>query len=175
MITSELIYNVGKFLKTHALKGELNAILEIEPEYLDNKPLIINTDGILVPYYIESLRQKGTLSFLIKLEDVNSETEAKQFVNKEIFMLKDDITDWLEEQEDLIVEFIGFKIIDLKSGKSIGVINEIDNSTENTLFVVKKGENLIYIPAVEDFIEKIDDENQTLYMNFPEGLLDINN
>ena len=37
MIKEEDTIKIGKFQKTHALKGELNALLDIDPEYFTDK------------------------------------------------------------------------------------------------------------------------------------------
>ena len=69
MIKEEEIIEIGKFQKTHALKGELNALLDVGAEYLeDGNPLVIPVDGLFVPFYAESVRPKGTTSFLVKLK-----------------------------------------------------------------------------------------------------------
>ena len=37
MIKEEELIEIGKFQKTHALKGELNALLDVGPEYLEER------------------------------------------------------------------------------------------------------------------------------------------
>ena len=50
MITEGEITSVGKLLKTHALKGEMNMMLDIDPGYLEEgNPAILDIDGIYVP------------------------------------------------------------------------------------------------------------------------------
>lgn len=176
MIKEEDTIKIGKFQKTHALKGELNALLDIDPEYfIQGNPLILPTDGILVPYYVESVRNKGSFSFLIKIEGIDSEEAARQFVNKEILMLKEDAADWIEEDEtDIPEEFIGYKVIDKESGTTVGEITDIDTNTQNVLFILSDGDDEIFIPASDDFIVEIDDDKNEIIMNLPEGLVNLN-
>ncbi len=69
MIEKKDIVEIGKFQKTHALKGELNALLNVPEEYVeDGNPLIVEMDGILVPFYTESFRSNDATSFLHKLQ-----------------------------------------------------------------------------------------------------------
>lgn len=69
MITTDEITSIGKFHKTHALKGELNAMLDIDAEFLDTEhPLIMDIDGIFVPFYCETVRPKSHFSSLVKLQ-----------------------------------------------------------------------------------------------------------
>ena len=83
MIREEDLFPIGKLQKTHALKGELNAVLDIDEDFIDEDyPLIIDLDGIFVPFYTESWRPKGSSACLLKLEGVDNEGEARKFVNK---------------------------------------------------------------------------------------------
>lgn len=179
MIESKNIAAVGKFQKTHALKGELNAILDIDPEYFEEgNAAIVDIDGINVPFYINSIRPKGMSSFLVKLDGVDSEEDARQFVNKIIYAEKSGLAPFLDVDEEDIIDndsMIGYSIIDAESGKTIGVVDALETSTQNLLFIVKtEDDEEIFIPAVEDFIEDINDETREIRMNLPEGILDLN-
>lgn len=177
MIEKKDITPIGKFQKTHALKGELNAILDIDPEYfLTGNPLIVEIDGIFVPFYAETIRNKGTYSYLIKLQGIDQEETAREFVNKEILMLTKDADDWLDAEEEDIDGFIGYSVINKLTDENIGKIEFINQETENILFGIKdSNSDIFYIPAVEDFISEIDYEGKRIKMDLPEGLLEINN
>ena len=176
MITSEEIFKIGKFQKTHALKGELNVILDIDPEYFqEGNPLIVMIDGILVPFYIETIRKKGSQSYLVKLQGIDSEEDARMFVNKEISILRKDAEELLDDEELLQdEELIGYEVFDKTSNSKVGVLTGIDSTTSNVLFLVDNSGETIYIPATEDFIIKFDDENKSILMQLPEGLIDLN-
>lgn len=179
MIKEEEITSVGKLLKTHALKGELNMMLDIDPKYLEEgNPAILDIDGIYVPFYADSVRTKGTFSYLVKFEGIDSEFEAKKIVNKTVYALRGHLKDFMldnyDEEYALYDDLLGYTIIDTDAGV-IGKVEEIDTNTENELFIVETPEgNTVYIPLTEDFIEKIDEDNKTITMQLPEGLLDLN-
>lgn len=174
MIKREEIISVGKFQKTHALKGELNMISDVDPEYFSERnPLIVECEGIYVPFYVNSVRTKGSTSYLVKIDGVENEGEASQFVNKEIFILKKDAEEWLEDIEDMET-WTGYVVIDDKDDKKIGTLKSIDDTTANILFIIENDEGSeIYIPANEDFISEIDETNGIIRMNLPEGLLEL--
>lgn len=174
MIDKEKLVEIGKFQKTHALKGELNAILDIPEEYVkDGNPLIIETDGIPVPYYAESIRGKGTTSFLIKLEGVDSVEDAAEFVNSAILVPRDELQDYVGDvmlEDDLE----GFKVIDRFEGE-IGTLEFIDDTTENELIVVRTPDDEeIYIPLADEFIIDINEERREIHTSLPEGLVSLN-
>lgn len=179
MISQNDLKEVGKFQKTHALKGELNALLNIDSEYLtEGNAILVDIDGIYVPFYASSVRPKGSQSYLVKLDGIDSEKEARGFVNKTIYALRNQLAPFLDLEEDEIYDqddLEGYTIIDSDTDEPIGEIIHVDTATENVLFVVESvaGEE-IYIPAVDDFIIEIDEENKIIKMRLPEGLIDLN-
>lgn len=176
MIKKEEIIEIGKFQKTHALKGELNAMLDIDGDYAaDGHPLIVDIDGIFVPFYAESVRPKGAESYLVKLRDVDSQENARQLVNKTVFGLRSDLLEYYDDPDaELTADFVGFKVVDSHLGK-IGEITDVDDSTANVLFVVRtSSDKTVYIPVAEEFIDAVDDERRVIETTLPDGLVDLN-
>ncbi len=179
MILKNDISEVGKFQKTHALKGELNALLDIYPDYIaEGNAIVVDTDGIFVPYYASSIRPKGTMSYLIKLDGIDSENEAKPFVNKAIYAIKAQLGPFLNlDEEEMMDEddLVGYSIVDDSSDSLIGKIDSIDSSTDNLLFIVTTDDgDTVYIPAVDEFISEICDDSKVIRMNLPDGLINLN-
>ena len=178
MIEHSNISAIGKFQKTHALKGELNAILDIDSIFLEEgNAAIVEIDGILVPFYTASVRPKGSTSFLIRLDGIDTEGEAKNFVNKIIYALKSELASFLDVDESEITDdedLIGYQIFDIESNEPIGRITGIDSSTSNLLFIVESADGEeIFVPAADEFIISIDDDKKLIEMNLPSGLIDL--
>ncbi len=176
MIKKEDIVAIGKFQKTHALKGELNALLDIDGDYAaDGHPLIVDIDGIFVPFYAETVRPKGAESFLVRLRDIDSQERAQELVNKEIFGLRSDLVEYFDDPDmEIVADFVGNKVVDSRLGE-IGSIEYVDDSTANVLFVVAAGNGeTVYIPVAEEFINAVDDERKVVETTLPEGLVDLN-
>lgn len=177
MIEKDKLVEIGKFQKTHALRGELNAVIDVPLEYVDDEnPLIVEMEGIPVPFYAESVREKGSTTCLIKLRGVDSQQEAAEMVNKSIFAPRDIVEDYMECDGEMLLEqdILGFKVLDVKFG-DLGEVARVDSSTDNVLLVVEGldgGEYLI--PFVDDFILKINVDNKTIETSVPDGLLDMN-
>ena len=71
-------------------------------------------------------------------------------------------------------EIIGFKIIDLKIG-IVGKISNIDSQTPQTIALVENDKKQqIIIPLVDEFIIKIDNSNQEITVNLPDGMTELN-
>ena len=75
-----------------------------------------------------------------------------------------------EAEEEL--GLIGYQIID-KSLGTVGEIVDINDLTENVLFIVDHDGEEIMIPAADDLILEIDDEKETILMDLPQGLVNM--
>lgn len=179
MIKEEEITQVGKLLKTHALKGEMNVMLDIDPEYLSaGNPAILDIDGIYVPFYAESMRPKGSFSYLVKFEGIDSEIEARPLVNKTVYALRAMLKDFMQEEYDeeyaLYDDMIGWDVEDASYG-ILGKIKDIDTNTENELLIVETPQgDTVYVPLAEDLIQEIDEDKGRILMDLPDGLLELN-
>lgn len=179
MILKETLSEIGKFQKTHALRGELNAILDVDEDFFDdNDCILIEMDGIMVPFFVDTVRQKGSASFLVKLDNIDTEYQAKDFVNKVIYADKGAVDDYLGNDEDeegmYSADFVGFEIIDETFGK-IGVIDYVDLSTDNPLFeVTDEEEHTVLIPVADEYVVDILQQEKILKVNLPQGLINLN-
>lgn len=179
MIKQEELIEIGKFQKTHALKGELNAIIKIDVDFLEEgNPLIVDIEGIYVPFYATSIRDKGKTSYLLKIKDIDNEEEAKPFVNKSIYALKSELAPFLDmDEEELRDEdyILGFEVFDSSNETLLGKIIGIDTTTSNVLIIVETPDGeTIMIPAVDEFVTTIDENQKMIKVNLPEGLIDLN-
>lgn len=179
MITIGEISAIGKLQKTHALKGELNLLLDIDAEYLTfGNPAIIEIDGIFVPFYADSVRPKGSCSFLVKFDGIDTEEKAKVFINKTVYALRSKLKHYIEDNYDesiaLYDDLVGWTVEDDRLGV-IGIITDIDTNTINELLIVEdKNGNTVFIPFADDFIIEVNDAVQIIRMKLPDGIVDLN-
>lgn len=175
MIRQEEVYKIGKIGKPHGVKGELTLFFDddvfdrVEAEYL-----VLNIDGILVPFYMDEWRFKTGETALIKFCDINTKEEASELTGCEVFFPKH-LSD-RGEDELTWDEIKGFSIIDENNGDSyIGRVTDIDTATVNTLLEVEtKAGNTVLIPANENIIVEVDSKEKLIKVNLPEGLIDLN-
>ncbi|MBQ7690823.1 MAG: 16S rRNA processing protein RimM [Muribaculaceae bacterium] len=176
MITRDQLVLIGRYNKPHGVQGEINATLDVAADLLPGFGcLVSDVDGIFVPFFVASCRTKTASSLLLTLEGIDSEREVAKLVNHDIYVLKtefDALAHDNECDEFPLDYFIGFRVVD--DGEPVGVIVDVDDATDNVLFVVEQPDgNLVRVPAVDDLITDIDEDNQTLLMQLPVGLLDL--
>ncbi len=176
MIKKESLVSIGTFFKPHGIKGEVSASFDYEFDPSELRCIILEIEGIFVPFFIENARRRGSSSWLIKLDGVDSEKYAATFSNHDIYALADELPEGLsDEMEDglYLYDLVGFKLQD--HDNPIGIIEGIDDSTANILLQVRDNNGaIIYVPFAEDFITGINKNSETLLMSLPHGLIDLN-
>ena len=69
--------------------------------------------------------------------------------------------------------FIGFELPD-SDGTRVGEIIDVDEQTENAIFIVERGDSELMVPASDDLIVEFDIDKRLMVMDLPQGLLDLN-
>ncbi|MBR6202230.1 MAG: 16S rRNA processing protein RimM [Bacteroidaceae bacterium] len=174
MIRQEDVYQIGRMGKVHGLKGEINFQFTDDVwDRTDSDYIICEVDGILVPFFIEEYRFRSDSTAIMKLEGIDTVDAAQMLVNCYVYFEKK-YQEELDEDEVSLNYFIGFKMIDGDNGEDIGIIADIDDKTDNWLFVVeRKDGSEVMIPAHEEFISEINKEEKKMVMDLPLGLLDL--
>jgi len=168
MIKREEVYKIGKLSKAHGVKGELSFLFDDDVfDRTDADYIIVDIDGILVPFFIEEYRFKTDNNALMKLEGIDTMEQARELSGCDVFFPRN-LSD--EDEQVSWAKITGYELIDTSTGKSIGKIASIDDSTINILFELEDGK---LIPASEDLIQDIDIKRQKIEINLPEGILEL--
>lgn len=169
MLKKEDFVYFGKFLKPHGTKGEIGLQSDGFTLGDDCDFVACNIDGILVPFFFETIRSKNGDTIIVKVERMETADEVRFLTNRDAYIPRQ----WVEESEELTWSYFkGFKATDTALGE-LGEITDIDDNTMNTLFVVGEGDDEILIPAQEEFIASIDHDNKEIFFNLPEGLVSL--
>lgn len=71
-------------------------------------------------------------------------------------------------------QIVGYTLVDAATGRVVGEIESVDDSTMNLLFQVRTADgDEVLVPAHEELIRNIDTEERRMELELPEGLLDL--
>jgi len=173
MKKSECFY-LGRITKKYSFKGEVILKLDTdEPEIYENLDAVfIEIGKDLLPFFIEKSSFQRNRELRIRFEDVKTEQDADAILKKEVY-LPLELLPKLSGEKFYFHEVIGFSLVDVNHG-SIGIIESINDSTAQALFIVSDGEDEILVPMVDDFIKKIDRKNREVLVETPDGLIEMN-
>ena len=167
MIKESEVYKIGKIGKPHGVKGEVTLRFTDDVfDRVDADCLILSTDGILVPFFMEEYRFRSDEAALVKFCDIDTVERASELTGCDVFFLRS-----LAPADDGCLtwsQIVGYTIVETRADKVIGTIASVDESTVNVLLETADG---ILIPAADEFIDDIDHESQKLFMTLPEGLV----
>ena len=152
-----------KVLKSWGAAGEVVLSRPADsPQDLNvQEPVFIEFDGLPVPFYFESLQEKGN-RLIVKFEDVDTLAQAEELVGREVRFAAEG-----EEEEDTL---IGLRVRDSRTRRIIGEIVDFSDYGGNIVLTVETEDSgEVLLPLHEELIVNIHGEVITL--DIPEGLL----
>ena len=169
MIRQEEVYKIGKLGKAHGVKGEISFLFDDDVfDRTDADYLVLDIDDIMVPFFIEEYRFKTDDNALIKFEGIDTQERARELTGCDVYFPRE-----LAEADEEHLSWAairGFELIDANTGKSAGRIASVDDATINILFELEDGK---LIPASEELITNVDTKKQQIFINLPEGILEL--
>ncbi|GHT54120.1 ribosome maturation factor RimM [Bacteroidia bacterium] len=189
MIRREDLVKIGKFGKPHGVSGQLSVTSYQLPEGFEDSDrlfFVCEIDTIFVPFRVTELRIISDTTAYVRLKNMDSDDAVRILVNKDVYFDKRALVIGGEIAGAGAIEgainrtstrawdyFLGYTLVDKNAGE-IGVVSEVDDSTLNTLFVVRSGHATpLLIPANADFIASVDEAQRLICLDLPEGLLGI--
>ncbi|HOV70833.1 MAG TPA: ribosome maturation factor RimM [Dysgonamonadaceae bacterium] len=172
MILAENVVQIGQLLKPHGVKGEMTLLFNrLSHSDIDTPYYFLEIDGIFVPFFVEEIRFTNDTTARVKFEGVDDVATASRYADLRVYLPKESLTITEEETKTEWDFFVGYTVIDQTLG-NLGVIDAVDDSTMNVLFVVKKNNAEYLIPAAEDFILEMDEQEKILHVDLPQGLIE---
>ena len=103
------------------------------------------------PFFIEEYRIKTDSNALMKFDGIDTQERARELTGCDVYFPRS-LAD--EDETDVSwAELVGYSLIDSNTGKAIGEIAAIDDTTINILFELTDGK---LITASDELIQHID-------------------
>jgi len=171
-IPKEECRKVGFIRKTHGVKGEL--ILEFKSEFINSvsraKRFFIELSGLLVPFFVSEngLRINTDKTAFVAFKWIEDEETARSLTGKAVYLYVNEVNE--ESDWNINYELPGYMLIDKKSGE-VGIINHVDNFSDNIVLSVRYGNRDILVPYNEDILVSADHKRKILTLDLPHGIL----
>lgn len=193
MIKNDSVFKIGFISRTHGVKGEVEVQFTDDPfDRGELDYLVLEIDGIMVPFFYSEYRYKGSHNALFTFEDVDSEEKARRLVGLSVFYPKAEAArianEAAEDGEELELDSLraltGYRVYAIDPEESsddelatydLGEIIHVDDSSMNTLItVVDDDDDERILPLHTDFIVEVDPAERSLLLDIPLELLDLN-
>jgi len=170
MIKEKGLQKIGMFAKPHGVKGEISLITDYDIASIAGDPFIVcDIDGIRIPFFIASYRQKSTSSTLLTFENLDSEEKVK-FLTGKLAYVTSELLPLNDERPVSLDGLVGYTITDDQIG-TLGKVIDVDDNTPNVLLTVDYKGNEILVPLA--LMTSIQHNQQVMHLSLPEGFLDI--
>ena len=169
----EDVYKIGKIGKPHGVKGEVSLLFDDDVfDRTGAEYLVLDIDGILVPFFMDEYRFHGSQTALVKFCDVDTQDDARALTGCSVYFPRS-----LAEEDGgpmSWAQITGFTLADADTGNDIGTVSGVDDSTANLLLeVTTPGGGSLLVPLHEELVGQVDAGARRLVMHLPQGLLDL--
>lgn len=167
---------IGKVKEAHGLRGELYILVFSGDiswlKKMQKFELRSPKSGESFAHTVEKVRpfKQG---FIVKAEQIQ-DRNAAETVKAFEFYIASDLLVSRPGETIYLSEILNFKVKNTAQ-ETIGPIKAFSSNGVQDLLVVETPKGDVEIPFVEAFIKKIDFKHETVVMDLPEGLLDLEN
>jgi 16S rRNA processing protein RimM len=172
---SEKLYNVGKVVNTHGIRGELKVISSTDfPDVRfakGSRLLLVDADGRnSLEVEVEAGRQHKNV-FILKLSGLNNINEVEKYKGWDIKVTDKNLIE-LEEDEYYYHEIVGCRVVS-EEGQEIGTVTEILTTGANDVWVAERPKGKpVLVPVIDDVLLKVDVEQKLITIRLLEGMMD---
>ena len=166
-------YYLGKILRHHGNNGDLLIHLEVDtPEdYQNLESVYVDLEHERIPFFIGSIEIQEKKKAIIHFEKVDSPEHAAAFQGRTLFLPLEQLPK-LSGNQFYYHEVIGYRVSDKEKGW-IGTIQSVLDLPQQALFQIDHDGKEILIPVTDEVIIHLDRHERILYIEAPEGLIDI--
>ncbi|MEG2178639.1 MAG: ribosome maturation factor RimM [Bacteroidales bacterium] len=163
---------LGFVTKSFGYKGELVLFLDVdEPQFYSKlDSVFIEIKGQLIPFFIEKISLVKGQNVTVRFQDVSVE-ESLALIGNKLFLPLTALPK-LKGNKFYFHEVLGFKIKDIEKGP-IGILDQINDSGPQAIFVIHNEDKEIMMPVIDKFIVKVDRDAKEITVKAPEGLIDF--
>ena len=164
------LVEIGRTGRPHGVRGELS--LHVEELYLDDllqaKAVLIGEPAI--PYFVQQFRVGGKLT--VTLETFTTREQVSLLSGKPLWLPSDQVTVEAEEAITPWDALIGYRIV-AEGYPLLGPVADIVDLPEHYLAEIEHEGKTVYIPLHDDLVIAVREDDQTVEMDLPGGLLDL--
>ncbi|HWS01320.1 MAG TPA: ribosome maturation factor RimM [Prolixibacteraceae bacterium] len=167
-------FSIGTIIKPHGLKGDV--VIEVEEGFEEvleeSEYLLVEVEGGLVPFFIteEGINFRTPTTLCLAFDDLDTAEKVRRYCGCKIYLHKDENIG--QDTANEFSELLGVTVFDKLRGR-LGKIVRVDDFSGNVVLTIEYGSHEILIPLSEKLIIQFDEVQQELYLECPEGLIDL--
>jgi 16S rRNA processing protein RimM len=161
---------IGKIVGVHGIKGtnKLRSYAESLTVFSPDRSILVrNLRGHEASYEINWVKPH-TGTPLISFKGIENRDQATALIGVELFIHQSELPE-LDEDTYYWFDLIGLDVY-TQSNEFLGRIESIMQTGSNDVYVVKRHEKEVLIPALESVVLEVDLKRNRMQVDLPEGL-----
>ena len=169
-------YHLGYLIKTHGLRGHLVAHFDVDDAaaYTKLKVVYLALAGAptkLVAHEVEKVQPQANNRVLLKLRGIDRIEEAEPLRGAQLHLPLTELPA-LDDDQFYFHDVIGFTVVDETLGE-LGLVENFYELPQQDMLAMRYQGQEILIPVVDELVSHADMAKKQIYVNLPDGLLDI--
>jgi len=169
--TKRSLVLIGKIGGVHGIKGvnKLRSYAESLSVFAPGSAILVrDLRGREACYEINWVKPH-TGTPLVSFKEITNRDQAKTLIGAELFIPQSELPE-LDEETYYWRDLIGIEVY-TKTEEFLGRIDSIIETGSNDVYVVKRDEKEVLIPALESVVLEIDLAHNRMQVDLPEGLI----
>jgi 16S rRNA processing protein RimM len=169
-------YQLGSIGKTHGLKGFVTAFMDVDDldDYRTLKSLYLEmpfAPGKLTEYAVDKFQPQADNRALLKLKGFDTIESAEPLRNAKLYRPLAELPQ-LEDDQFYFHDVIGYLVVDDTLGELGTVETFYEMPQQDLMGMLYQGQEIL-IPVVDELVSRADKDARKVFVNLPEGLLDV--
>ncbi|MEP6584309.1 MAG: ribosome maturation factor RimM [Ginsengibacter sp.] len=152
----------GQVVLEHSL-GKKTSLKGLENIFIEQ------SENSFLPYFIESAKIKNDKEVYLKLEGISSKEAAHHLIKNYVWLVEKDFKKLAAVAAP--ISLLGYLVVNAE--EEIGEVVEVIEQPHQVLCKIIIDGKEALLPVHDDTLEKIDKKNRRLFLNLPDGLLDL--
>jgi 16S rRNA processing protein RimM len=166
------LYSIGRIAKAIGVRGEVvvNQVTSAS-RFRNLHSVLVGPDDHRVDSRAIEKIIPGPRGIRVKFGGVNSRNDAEALIGQFLFVRRSERVK-LRQNSFFVDDIVGLKVID-EDGKALGEVREVLKMPAQDIYVVARATGNMMVPAVREFIRKVDLAAGTLTVRLIEGMDEV--
>ena len=171
LLKPEEIVEIGQVVRKHGYQGscKVHTDVDLKPVQHALHWLFLFFDDKPVPYGLESLTVQSPETILVKLQGIEDETQLKSLLERAVGIHRQ-LTDQLHFTVPELDHYLGYEVVDERTGKTLGTLQYVDYGTQQPLATIDTGKRTWLMPLPTELIVDVQQAHHRIRVSVPEGL-----
>lgn len=162
--------SIGQITNIYGIKGELKVypLTDNISRFDDLDDIYIEENNKLIKYKVQYIKYLKNM-VILKLKGIENIESAVTFKNKYIKVHRKDAVK-IPDNSYFICDIIDAEVFTTE-GLYLGKVQDVIQTGSNDVFIIKKQDSEILIPALKSIIKEVNIINSRIIVDLPEGLI----